>query len=420
MRRAALSIEGSHISIAVANVLPWGKYKVLTRSEAELPELAEERANAINELLHNLRDEHGVKEVVIGLEPHLFTHNFVDLPVSGKSDVGHALNFELEKYLPLPPDEYVLDFHSSRIAAGGSRNLIVSAIKDKLEWITSAIKEAGLDLAGIKCTAFEVLNNHVSTSSEGTHLFVYHGGLSAAAINIQSGEPVSLSFRPLGDNPEETVRGMTEGYDSEITVSGVEGSPTYTGENIKTIKLLPVDGLLASGNRGRFISMDFTPAEFLKKKRNLLPHAMAALTAACVVMFFLTSSLAYYKDYSALSSVRDRLDEIRSSSKELVEIKKETEAIQKRLSFLKKFEEDGKKHIFLIRRLSRILPKSAWLTSFSSTDGKTVEIEGFAKRTSDIIRKIEQSDEFKDVEFSTPITVRDGRERFALRAKVEQ
>ncbi len=57
----------------------------------------------------------------------------------------------------------------------------------------------------------------------------------------------------------------------------------------------------------------------------------------------------------------------------------------------------------------------AYLTSVSADEKGKVEIEGFAKRAAGIIGPLEKSPLFKDVEFVSPVTVREGMERFSLR-----
>lgn len=420
MNRAALSIEGSKISVAIAGGMPWNT-TVLKRMEEDLPREDAQRVEALRELVEKLRNDYGVKTVVVGLEPAMFTHNFINLPVTGRQDVAHALSFELEKYLPLPPDEYVLDYYTMRNDAGGvagSRNLVISARKDKLSWIAEALADSGVSLAGLRCTAFEVLGKLQSTRRADSCLFIYQGAESAALISLEGDAPASLSFRPLGDNPEDTVSSMLEGYEGNVIVAGVEGIPTYTGERISTVNISPADALLFSKGKGRPYPMDFTPPELVLEKVSPLPVVMAALAGLCVLVFFMTTLLAYYKDYSALSSVQDRLKEIRTSSKGLIETKRETEVLQKKLKFLREFQAGSNKHIRLLSSMSRILPDSAWLTSLSVGNGDTVEIGGFALRTADIIRPLEKSDAFSDVVFSSPVTVRASRERFSIKMKV--
>ncbi len=418
MKRAALSIEGSKISVAIASGMPWSM-TVYKRTEVDLPEADEDRTETLNSLFKSLNDEHGVKGVTIGLEPGLFIHTFVDLPVAGRVEVEQALSFELEKYLPLPPEEYVLDFHTQRKDSGGSHNLVVSARKDKLAWIARAVEGTGVSVLGLRCTAFEVLNNLISTRGTNSCLYVYQGAASVAAITLSNSAPVSLSFRPLGADAEATVREMIEGYEENVMVTGVEGAATYTGEHISTLKITPTDALLAGGwGRKKPFALDFTPPELVEEKVNHLPLAMTVLAGLCVLVFFMTSLLAFYKDQSALGRVQGRLSGIRTSSEGLVEIKRETEVLQRQIRYLGDFRSGSNGHIRLLNRLSSILPDSAWLTSFTASSANTVEIEGFARRTAEIIRPLERSKEFMDVEFSSPITVRDDFERFSIKMKV--
>ncbi len=418
MKRAALNIEGAKITVAVASVIPSMRMTVLKRMEVTMPETEQERTGELKKLLSTLHDDYGVKGVSIGLEPALFTHTFVDLPVSGRTDVAHALTFELGKYLPLPPEEYVLDFHTWRTDSGGSHNLIVSARKEKLGWIARALEGTGLSLLGLKCTAFEVLNDLLSTRGSGSCLFIYQGAASAAAITLKDFAPLSLSFRPLGEDAASIVRQMIEGHEEDVLVTGVEGTPAYTGDRISTLKITPTDALLHSAGGRKSFDLDFTPPELSTEKTNRLPHVMAGLAVICVLVFFLTSVLAYYRDSSALGTVQERLMEIRTSSEGLVEIKRETEVLHGQIGFLREFRAKSNRHINLLNRLSRILPESAWLTSFTANDTDTVEIKGFATRTAKIIRPLEQSKEFSMVEFSTPITVRDDVERFSIKMSV--
>ena len=419
MKRAALNIEGAKITVAVASgMASIGRMTVNKRMEVALPETEQERVEELKKLLVTLHDDYGVKGVFIGLEPALFTHTFVDLPVSGRTDVAQALTFELEKYLPLPPDEYVLDFHTGRLDSGGSHNLIVAARKDKLGWLARALEGTGISVLGLRCTAFEVLNDLLATRGAGSCLYVYQGAASAAAITLKDSAPLSLSFRPLGGNAESTVRQMIEGYEENVLITGVEGASTYTGDRISTLKITPTDALLHSAGGRKPFALDFTPPELVTEKTDRLPHVMAGLAVLCVLVFFLTSVLAYYRDSSAMGSVHERLAGIRTSSEGLVEIKRETEVLQRQIGFLREFRAKSNRHIRLLNRLSRILPESAWLTSFTANESDTVEIEGFARRTAKIIRPLEQSDEFSDVEFSTPITVRDNMERFSIKMGV--
>ena len=74
----------------------------------------------------------------------------------------------------------------------------------------------------------------------------------------------------------------------------------------------------------------------------------------------------------------------------------------------------------LLREMTRVLPKNAWLSRVRFTES-TVEIEGYAASATDIVPKLEASGYFKKVEFSSP-TFRDVRlnaDRFLIKMEIE-
>jgi hypothetical protein len=49
-----------------------------------------------------------------------------------------------------------------------------------------------------------------------------------------------------------------------------------------------------------------------------------------------------------------------------------------------------------------------------------VEIEGFSRKTSDLVTALDKSKLFKDIAFAAPILSRDGEERFSLKFEVRE
>src|SRR5262249_43623993 len=68
-----------------------------------------------------------------------------------------------------------------------------------------------------------------------------------------------------------------------------------------------------------------------------------------------------------------------------------------------------------IREISRILPQTAWLTSYSYQEG-AISVSGFAPSAADVQKALEDSPLFKDVQFTNSVT-RDasGKDRFAVK-----
>jgi Tfp pilus assembly protein PilN len=139
-----------------------------------------------------------------------------------------------------------------------------------------------------------------------------------------------------------------------------------------------------------------------------------------VVIFFATSILAYIKDYRAMTWAQDRTAEIKTSTRELIAMNREVESNIKKLDFLYEFRNGKNRKIDIVSELSNVMPRDAWLTSLSADENGKIEIGGFARRAADIIGPIERSDLFENVEFSSPVTVSSGLERFSLKMRVEE
>jgi general secretion pathway protein L len=179
--------------------------------------------------------------------------------------------------------------------------------------------------------------------------------------------------------------------------------------------------ILASITAGKSrIMTNFVPAEFSTPKKDFYPYALVLLCAACVSIFFLTTVLAYVKDYRALKSVNTRIERIKAETREVIETERKVSAANEKLRFLREFQYKKNAHIKVLAELSKLLPKTAWLTSISVDEQGKIEIEGVANRAADIISPIENSTLFQNVEFSSPVTVKGGTERFSLKMQIEE
>jgi Tfp pilus assembly protein PilN len=66
--------------------------------------------------------------------------------------------------------------------------------------------------------------------------------------------------------------------------------------------------------------------------------------------------------------------------------------------------------------LTRTMPRGAILTAISvDMQNKTIEIEGSAQRSSVVLEALERSGLFRDITYSGPITIKEGKENFKFR-----
>lgn len=101
-------------------------------------------------------------------------------------------------------------------------------------------------------------------------------------------------------------------------------------------------------------------------------------------------------------------------------LKKEIDAAKAEIGLIESFKEGRPLTLNLLRELTTVLPKTAWLTRARITE-TGAEIEGYASSATELLPKLESSKYFQKVEFASP-TFRDVRmnsDRFIIKMEIE-
>lgn len=420
MNIAGLNIVGQRINaVFVQRRLGLSK-KRIDDDSVELPLHTAERTAALREALEGWRNSFQVQGVTVGLDLSHFSYHFIDLPLVSKADIAGALAFELEKYLPLAPEEYQYDFHylGTSTDGEGSRILVLAVRKDKLRWIEQAVKESGLKFLAVRCSDIEVLNEFLKTESVRDVLFIFQTAKMFHLIGVSENGPTLLKTLSSVETLQQEISQQENAYANGVFACNVIDSSAIQDLSAKSLDF-PVPFLIAvSGIKRHVVSMNFLSTRLRPTKVNYYTYAIASLAGLAIFLFFMTSLLAYYKDSASLDDITDRINEIKSTSSHLVETKRRTEALNAKLEFLRSFQLERNLQIAILNEVSSTLPKEAWLTNYLSDEKGVVELEGYAKRSAAIIAPFENSKMFQDVEFTSPVTVREGKERFSIKMKV--
>jgi len=419
LKAAGLSIEGSKIRASFVGKR-LGVIKPLGTDELALPSEPAERAAALTEALGKWKSAYGIHGVAVGLGLSHFSHRIIELPLRSKEDIRNALRFEMEKFLPLEPDLYSIDFHTIESTAEGTRNLVLALRKEKVRWIADCLGEAGIGFLGVRCTALEAANELFESSGVSETVMVHPWEGAYHIVGIKDSQPEVLK---LAESKEEALREVSRLSDSlgkTVHVVGDSASSEFERFAPRRLSSNMPHALALSALKRKRVAVNLVPEELAPQRKDYYPLAIGILCAACVAVFFATSVMAYLKDYRALTEVQSRIAEIKASTREITETNREIEANLERLNFLYGFRNSKNRNIRVVSELSGLLPKNAWLVSLSADENGKVEIEGFAERAADIIGPIEGSPLFKDVEFASPVTVREGIERFSLKMQIEE
>jgi Tfp pilus assembly protein PilN len=398
--------------------------KHIKTEKVVLPENREERNSVMAATLTKWQREYMPKGVVIGLTLQNFSWRTIEMPSMKSADMHKALLFELEKYLPLPVDEYMYDFlvtGSGKTGPNMVKILVFSVKKEILKALLKIVKEAGMEILSVRCSTIDILSGVKDIAGEKKleGIFVNSADDAYEIAGLHDSMPVYMKRVPKTADVKEEIEGLAMSYPGRLYAAGPMEQSVTGNLDSRKFQLLTPDLLAASFVKKTFFNLNFLPQEFVKPKKDYYPYMIGGLAAATILIFFITGLMTYYKDRRASKRIEARISTIRSKASGMVEAQKKMDLLQKDRKVLIDFLNRSNRPVRIVNTLSKTLPVNAWLINLSIDDKGRVEMEGFSPMTADLIVALEKSKAFKNISFSAPIISKDKVERFALKMEVE-
>jgi len=398
--------------------------KHIKTERAVLPENREERNTVMAAALTKWQKEYMPKGVVIGLMLQNFSWRTIEMPSMKRADMHKALLFELEKYLPLPVDEYMYDFlvtGNGKTGPNMVKLLVFSIKKEILKALLKIAKEAGMEILSVRCSTIDILSGVMDIAGEKKleGIFVNSADDAYEIAGLHDSVPVYMKRVPKTSDVKEEIEGLTMSYPGRVYAAGPMEQSVIGKLDSRKFQLLTPDLLAASFVKKTCFNLNFLPYEFVKPKKDYYPYMIVGLAAATILIFFLTGVVTWYKDRRALERSEARISTIKSKASGMIEAQKKMDLLQNDRKVLIDFLNRSNRSVRIVSTLSKTLPVNAWLISLSIDDKGRVEMEGFSPATADLIVALEKSKAFKNISFSAPIISKDKVERFALKMEVE-
>lgn len=395
--------------------------KPVKSDEVVLPADKDERDAFILETFKRWKREFSPDRVVVGLAMNNFSHQIIEMPVMRASDLRKAISFELEKYLPLPVDEYFVDFATLLSRKDKVKVLVLSIKKDIVNNIFKYAKEAGLDIYSVRCSTIGSLCGFLDISGEKNikGLFVNVTDSLYEIAGLENSMPVFFKGFSKNIDLSHELEKLLPLYPGQVYINGNAEMLRTEKINIRKYQFSIPNILAVSGIKKMCLNLNFLPKEYSMKGRDYYPYMLGSLAGMAVVIFLLTGIIAYYKDLSALRSIEAQISSIKNRASGVLEARKKLDLLKSDRKVLMDFRNRSNIAIKVMSDLTNIFPKEAWLINLSVDEKGKVELEGFTKKTSDLVIAIENSGAFKNVSFTSPIISKDGEERFAIRMEVE-
>ena len=397
--------------------------KHIKTERAALPENREERNTAMVAALTKWQKEYMPKGAVVGLTLQNFSWRTIEMPSMKRADMHKALLFELEKYLPLPVDEYMYDFlitGSGKTAPNMVKILVFSIKKETLNAVLKIVKEAGMEILSVRCSTIDILSGVMDISGEKKleGIFINSADDAYEIAGLQDSMPVYMKRFPKTADVKDQIEGLAMSYPGRVYAAGPMEQSVLGRLDSRKFQLLTPDLLAASFVKKTFLNLNFLPYEFVKAKRDYYPYMIGGLAAATILIFFITGLTTWYKDRRALERTEARISTIKSRASGIIEAQKKMDLLEKDRKVLTDFLNRSNQPVRIVSTLSKTLPVNAWLINLSIDDKGRVEMEGFSPMTADLIVALEKSKAFKNISFSAPIISKDKVERFALKMEV--
>jgi len=394
--------------------------KPVKTEDVTLPENRDERDSFMLETFGKWKKEYSPNGVVIGIQLQSFSYHVIDMPLMSREDLRRAITFELEKYLPLPVDEYFYDFIAMP-AENEMQKVIVFAIhRDTVSSILKPAKEAGLEVLSVRCSAISALSGFLDIAGEKNlkGLFVNITEDSYDITGLVNSRLVYFKSYNKSINIAGEIERLLILYPGTVYFMGntdMRLTEKFTG---KKVHVQISNALAVSYIKRSYLNLNFLPSEGTKKKADYYPYILGGVAAA-IILFFLTGAVAYIRNVRTLNSIESSISAIKNRASGIIEARRKLDSLQNDLRALHDFQGRSNIAIRALSAMSAILPKDSWLINMTVDDKGKVEIEGFSKKTSSLVIAIENSKDFKNVSFTSPIMNKDGEERFALKMEIE-
>lgn len=380
----------------------------------------------------------------------------VELPSTVKDNISNVISYELDRLTPFSAEDAFYDF---RIISEHKEKLNVLIMATKTDLINPYI--TALEGKGITVNALTVnlscicsLLNYIDKSADSLFIEInengYEGALfldgiiknvftssfekedekSRADMIINETEPLMDILRKEGKSSKITVLPNTDNKSSalkELLKLRINMPVRILSET--DIKLMPsgehkgasyaaIGGVLESlWPKAKGLNL-FTKGLHERGKTPISLTIILILTIIAVWGLYIIAPLQI--EEKRLKEIESRLTSMKEDVRKTEALKKEIDALSNENSTIETFKINRQMTLNIVKELTSILPRNAWLTRVRVTE-TAVEIEGFAASATELLPKIEASMYFKKAGFSSP-TYFDARmkaDKFIMKAEIE-
>lgn len=393
-------------------------------------------------------------EIVLSVPKPWAVIKTVEFPVSTLENLPVVVASELDRITPFTPEEVYYDFKIQSRDEEKISLLVIAARADRIDPYLAAFREKGLQVGGITVhpAGMEALWRYQALGPETCFLEIQEKGYEGALFQNRGISAVLTGRFDSGEEKNKTEQLMDTlekllpnqplaSPPRPVFIHLADANPTLK-EMLKVRLTRPVVfsdelnlRLPLPGNPrnvsypalGGWLSFLWRGAEDLNLiTRGVRAGAQTPFWLTIPLLLGLMALTAFYWitpvqiETQRLALIDKQITQKKGEVKKVEALKKEIDAVTKERNIISDFKNSRQLAIGLLKELTVIIPKDAWLTRVRVSE-KQVNIEGYAPSATLLVPKLEASPSFEKVEFASP-TYRDpklNQDRFQIKMEIE-
>ncbi len=380
--------------------------------------------------------------LALALEPRDTLISELQLPTSAADNIDKVVQYELDRIMPVAGDSLYHSIYTRPMGTEGERIsvTVVGAQKDRVDVLRGVMAEAGAAPTAVSVQPVALCNYVSFCLGEERPL--------CGIFCVESDrEYQTLAWQGRMISSHRFDRNSKGGRQGSLAREIERSLPERAGEEPVLVTEIPSDP-------GAFVLAGIAPTGFMQEDQgvtssteivaigaalgelgesgarlNLLPTGMvrveqgiglreiglSALVAVLALVLLVSIGIKNLSVSNALAYELSRLEPV------VTEVGRQQERNRQIAAKLEALESARKLGILeYMRALTVLVPKSAYLTTFRFR-GNRLEVNGIADSSAELISILENSQQFKQVEFTAPTTkYLQSKERFSLRMGLEE
>jgi general secretion pathway protein L len=448
-----VEISNDHLTLAHVKATPFDT-KICAQAVYDLDAASGfgEKIDAIHTGVKDFLRRHHIGSAClwIGLPAEMVIQRVIRLPSAAKENLAKALEYELQKYIPLAPEDIYFRYQILTEDRDEKQlTILVAAVKkNDLAPLIEFRNDLGAGICGVESVTTAAINGlrwtsnffyesacalayiaehmlHLSYFEKGQLRFIrtlnlnddrmYQSGRilqefeSSGTISLESDPAASLSVSCHGPGATlEMLQELNELPNLEFSLLDQSQIPLKDNHSIAGM------GLALKSLQPVAVDINLFPEQFRKK-----PSVIGRYATLALILLTLITGIAWAGSYFVHQRVVDRrvdaeLNALSDEIKALGQAQSKIAVLQARIDYINNLRKDRIDALEFLKELTEVLPDTVWLSGLSVADSK-VEIQGYADYSTRLITGLEDSPFFGNAKFVSTITQgRDGKQIFKI------